>query len=172
MADERRIVESLMEIPGAAAAALIDGVNGECLAARGDGTLDVEKAARLYAEAFRIRGGATEEVVMTLGRQTHIVRRLPCGAEPVGALLLLVTDRVSTNLALCRLQVTEAAAELASVTAPSAAPDHWDADEEELPPFMRTDAVLRLLGITTPEGVAAPPAAAPAPEGAYAHGTR
>lgn len=206
-------VQSLTGVVGTLAAAAVDLESGRCLAsalahAAPDG-LDLPRAARhnagvlqahLEAAASLELDDEIEDVLMTMGRQYHLVRFVP-RLDCAGLFLYLIADRNQINLAHARRELAVAAAALElspdererlsamrcahrqesrageesrresgsarreRVTPPLPS-KFWDDDEyegvpeDELPPFMRTDAVLRLLGISpSPTGAAAQPPA-------------
>jgi hypothetical protein len=193
-------VETLTGVIGTMAAAAVDLESGRCLAsalahAAPDG-MDLPRAARHNAGVLRAHLEAAasmelddeiEDVLMTMGRQYHLVRFVP-RLDCAGLFLYLIADRNQINLAHARRELAVAAAGL-ELTAdererlsalrcahrqetqdaedsrredgpvrrervtPPLPSKFWDNDEyegvpeDELPPFMRTDAVLRLLGI-------------------------
>ena len=103
-------LKSAMSIDGAIGAALVDYETGMALgSAGGDGFLDLELAAVGNTEVIRAKmrtiqslelGDEIEDILITLGKQYHIIRLL-CTA-PGALFLYLVLDRNQANLALAR----------------------------------------------------------------------
>ena len=100
-------LNSLSEIDGFIAAALVDSSSGLSLSAIGSG-LDLELAAAGNTEVIRAkRKVATalnlkdniEDVLITLGKQYHVLRPLDRNNE---LFLYLVLDRQKSNLAMAR----------------------------------------------------------------------
>ena len=100
-------LNSLSEIDGFIAAALVDSSSGLSLSAIGSG-LDLELAAAGNTEVIRAkRKVATalnlkdniEDVLITLGKQYHVLRPLDRNTE---LFLYLVLDRQKSNLAMAR----------------------------------------------------------------------
>ena len=104
-------LKSAMSIDGAIGAALVDYETGMTLgSAGGDGFLDLELAAAGNTEVIRAKmrtirslelGDEIEDILITLGKQYHIIRLL-CTARPGALFLYLVLDRSQANLALAR----------------------------------------------------------------------
>lgn len=100
-------LEALVDIDGFVAAALVDSSSGLALASAGSG-LDLELAAagntevirakRKVANALNLRDNI-EDVLITLGKQYHILRPLDNNDE---LFLYLVLDRQKSNLAMAR----------------------------------------------------------------------
>jgi hypothetical protein len=104
------VAESLAELAkgeGGLAAALVDSNSGMMLGSAGFG-IDIELAAAGNTEVVRAMlktiktlslDDAIEDILITLGRQYHIMR--PLKKKP-GIFLYLVLDRSRANLALAR----------------------------------------------------------------------
>jgi predicted regulator of Ras-like GTPase activity (Roadblock/LC7/MglB family) len=104
------VAESLAELvktEGAMAAALVDSNSGMMLGSAGFG-VDIELAAAGNTEVVRSKlktmkslglDDAIEDILITLGKQYHIIRPLK---KKHGIFLYLVLDRARANLALAR----------------------------------------------------------------------
>ena len=97
----------LVEIDGFIAAALVDSSSGLSLSAVGSG-LDLELAAAGNTEVIRAKRKVAnalnlkdniEDVLITLGKQYHVLRPLDRNSE---LFLYLVLDRQKSNLAMAR----------------------------------------------------------------------
>ena len=104
-------LKSALSIDGAIGAALVDYETGMALgSAGGDGFLDLELAAVGNTEVIRAKmraiqsldlGDEIEDILITLGKQYHIIRLLRTARS--GALFIyLALDRNQANLALAR----------------------------------------------------------------------
>lgn len=97
----------LTEIDGLIAAALVDSTSGLSLSAVGSG-LDLELAAAGNTEVIRAKRKVAnalnlkdniEDILITLGKQYHVLRPLDRNNE---LFLYLVLDRQKSNLAMAR----------------------------------------------------------------------
>jgi predicted regulator of Ras-like GTPase activity (Roadblock/LC7/MglB family) len=110
-------LEDLITVDGAMCAALVDSSSGMLLGKAGSG-VDLEVAAAGNTEVVRaklktIRSLGLEEtiddILITLSSQYHIIRPLEKTPE---VFIYLVLDRVKSNLALARIKVKSADAQL------------------------------------------------------------
>ncbi len=105
-------LETLMQINGAQAVALVDYESGMLLGEAGSG-IDMELAAAGNTEVLRAKmkvaaalnlNDPIEDVLITLGRAYHVLR--PVAAKQ-GLFFYVVLDRQKANLALARRMVLE-----------------------------------------------------------------
>ena len=107
---EKNIQEALneiMELDGVISAALVDSESGMILGNIGSG-VDIELAAAGNTEVVRAKlktirslnlNDRIEDMLITLGKQYHIIRPL---SSDTGVFLYIVLDRAHSNLALAR----------------------------------------------------------------------
>jgi predicted regulator of Ras-like GTPase activity (Roadblock/LC7/MglB family) len=110
MANSNEIVTELMtEIDGAMVAAIVDGNTGMVLGSAGAG-LDIDMAAAANSEVVRAKLNAMknlglndriEDILITLGKQYHIIRPTE---KYEGVFIYVVLDRKG-NLGMARRQV-------------------------------------------------------------------
>jgi hypothetical protein len=100
-------LSALLQSDGALCAALVDANSGMTLGKMGSG-LDLDLAAAGNTEVVRAKmktmkslglSDAIEDILITLGKQYHIIR--PVASKP-GLFLYLVLDKSRSNLALAR----------------------------------------------------------------------
>lgn len=101
-------LESLVDLDGFIAAALVDSESGLALATKGNDWIDLELAATGNTEVLRAKRKVTkalkindsiEDILLTLGKYYHLISPL----ESNQALFLyLVLDRQKSNLAMAR----------------------------------------------------------------------
>lgn len=107
MATVTDTLKQLLRIDGAMCAALVDANSGMMLGSAGSG-LDLELAAAGNTEVMRAKlktmqvlglADTIEDILITLGKQYHIIR--PVQAKH-GIFLYLVLDKAKANLAMAR----------------------------------------------------------------------
>jgi hypothetical protein len=105
-------LKDAMTIDGAAGVSLVDWDSGMSLGSLGGGKyLDLEVAAAGNTEVVRAKtrtmeslrlNDAIEDILITLGKQYHLIRLLKNSRDEHGLFLYLVLDRNKSNLALAR----------------------------------------------------------------------
>ena len=107
MATIRQSLEELMSCDGAMCAAVVDSESGMMLGSAGSG-LDMEIAAAANTEVIRAKlkamrqlglNDVIEDILITLGRQYHLLRPR---TRKEGAFIYFVLDKSRSNLALAR----------------------------------------------------------------------
>jgi len=118
VANLNETLNSLMQIDGAMCAALVDSNSGMMLGSAGTG-VDLELAAAGNTEVVRSKlkvmkslglSDAIEDILITLGKQYHIIR--PLSKKP-GLFIYVVLDKAKSNLAMARIKTQEVESELA-----------------------------------------------------------
>jgi uncharacterized 2Fe-2S/4Fe-4S cluster protein (DUF4445 family) len=105
-------LKEAMTIDGASGVSLVDWESGMSLGALGGGKyLDLEVAAAGNTEVVRAKmrtmeslrlNDQIEDILITLGKQYHIIRLLKNSRQEQGLFLYLVLDRTKSNLAMAR----------------------------------------------------------------------
>ncbi|HEU4665423.1 MAG TPA: hypothetical protein VFS55_15440 [Dokdonella sp.] len=107
MANINDSLAKLLEVDGALCAAVVDANSGMLLGKLGTG-LDLDLAAAGNTEVVRAKmktmkslglNDAIEDILITLGKQYHIIRPV---AAKAGLFIYLVLDKAKSNLALAR----------------------------------------------------------------------
>lgn len=121
MANIQQSLRAAMEIEGALGVALVDYHSGMTLGTAGGGpSLDLEVAAAGNTEVVRAKmrvaeslklDDVVEDILITLGKQYHIIRPLKKGGTAL--FLYVVIDRKRGNLGLARHQIAKIEGELA-----------------------------------------------------------
>ncbi|MDP9607437.1 hypothetical protein ABL840_32215 [Variovorax sp. NFACC27] len=118
MANIKQSMDELMTIDGALCAALVDSGSGMILGQIGSG-VDLEVAAAGNTEVVRAKhktmnalglNDVIEDILITLGRQYHIIRPLQ---KHEGLFVYLVLDKSKSNLALARRKTQDVGQALA-----------------------------------------------------------
>jgi hypothetical protein len=103
----------MMEIDGSIGCCLVDSNSGMMLGSAGGGTINMEFAAAGNTEVVRHKrkamkalnlGDHIEDILITLGRQYHIIRPL---SSNDALFVYLVLDKARGNLAMARHQLTQ-----------------------------------------------------------------
>ena len=105
-------LKEAMAIDGALGVCLVDWDSGMCLGALGGGKyLDLDVAAAGNTEVIRAKirtmeslrfDDTIEDILITLGKQYHLIRLLKNSRDEQGLFLYLVLERQKANLALAR----------------------------------------------------------------------
>lgn len=112
MASIKQTLEDILTIDGAMCAAVVDAGSGMILGSAGSG-VDMEIAAAGNTEVVRAKlktmralglSDVIEDMLITLGRQYHILR--PSSVKE-GLFLYVVLDKQRANLALARRKTQE-----------------------------------------------------------------
>ena len=117
MASIQDSLNALMTADGALCAALVDSTSGMLMGSVGTG-VDMELAAAGNTEVVRAKlktmrmlnlNDQIDDILITLGKQYHIIRPVPANE---GVFFYLVLDKARSNLALARRKTTEVEKEL------------------------------------------------------------
>jgi hypothetical protein len=119
MATAKEVLVKLMEIEGTIGACIVDSNSGMMLGSIGGGTqLNLELAAAGNTEVVRAKrktaralnlNDTIEDILITLGRQYHLMRPL---SSNDALFIYLALDRNKANLALARHHLTTAEKDL------------------------------------------------------------
>lgn len=117
MANIQDSLNSILSLDGAMCCALVDANSGMMLGSAGTG-VDLEMAAAGNTEVVRAKlktmsmlklDDAIEDILITLGRQYHIIR--PMAKKPE-VFFYVVLDKSRANLALARRKVADVEREI------------------------------------------------------------
>ena len=112
MANIKQTLDELMTLDGAMCAAVVDSASGMMLGSAGSG-VDLEVAAAGNTEVIRSKmktmrslglNDVIEDILITLGKQYHIIRPM---TERAGVFIYLVLDKAKASLALARIKTAE-----------------------------------------------------------------
>ena len=103
MTDYAQAMADCLGIEGALGAALVDQSSGMTVAAAGNSSVVQAKLRTMEALGL---DDEIEDILITLGRQYHIIRPVS-SREGQGLFLYLVLDRARANLALARFRLTK-----------------------------------------------------------------
>jgi len=114
MANVKDTLTQLMGIAGAIGVCVVDSNSGMMLASAGGGAFNLEVAAAGNTEVVRSKrktmtslklDDGIEDILITLGKQYHIIRPMATNDH---LFLYLVLDKTQANLAMARHLLTEA----------------------------------------------------------------
>ncbi len=117
MSSIKQSMDQLLSCDGALCVALVDSSSGMVLGQAGSG-VDIEIAAAGNTEVVRAKmrtmrdlglNDAIEDILITLGKQYHIIRPM---SRKEGLFIYLVLDKTRSNLALSRRKVLDVEKEL------------------------------------------------------------
>jgi predicted regulator of Ras-like GTPase activity (Roadblock/LC7/MglB family) len=112
MATIKETLEGLLTADGAQCAAIVDSSSGMMLGSIGTG-VDLEVAAAGNTEVVRAKlkvmrslglNDVIEDILITLGRQYHLIRPL---TRKEGVFIYYVLDKAKSNLALARRKLAD-----------------------------------------------------------------
>jgi hypothetical protein len=120
MANLTESLASIMQLPGAVGAAIVDLESGMSLGQAGGGTLNLEVAAAGNTEVVRAKmrtmsdlglNEEIEDILITLGTQYHIIRPLRTKGS-AGLFVYVALEKSKANLALSRHKISDIASTL------------------------------------------------------------
>ena len=112
MANVKETLPKLLEIDGCIGCSIVDSNSGLMLGAAGGGSFSLEVAAAGNTEVVRSKrktmkalnmNDQIEDMLITLGRQYHLIRPL---SSNDALFIYLVLDKHKSNLAMARHQLT------------------------------------------------------------------
>lgn len=117
MATVNQTLEDIMTVDGAIAAAIVDANSGMVLGKIGTGVdLDIAGAGNTEVVRAKLKTMKAlglkdniEDMLITLGKQYHIIRPL---AEKPGVFVYVVLDKAKASLALARMKTADAESQL------------------------------------------------------------
>ncbi len=120
MANVKETLNKILQLDGALGACVVDSNSGMMLGAEGGaGSVNLEVAAAGNTEVVRAKrktmkaldlNDAIEDILITLGRQYHLIRPLRTNDA---LFIYLVLDKTKGNLAMARHQLASLTSELA-----------------------------------------------------------
>ena len=117
MATIKQTLDEILSLDGAMCAAVVDSTSGMMLGHAGTG-VDLEVAAAGNTEVMRSKlktmkalalNDVIEDILITLGKQYHIIRP---SSRQEGVFVYLVLDKARSNLAMARRKVQDAEKEM------------------------------------------------------------
>jgi hypothetical protein len=111
MANTKESLPKLMEIDGCIGCCIVDSNSGMMLGAAGGGAANMEVAAAGNTEVVRAKrktmkalslGDHIEDILITLGRQYHLIRPL---SSNDALFIYVMLDKSKANLAMARHQL-------------------------------------------------------------------
>lgn len=117
MATIKQTLDEILSLDGAMCAAVVDSTSGMMLGHAGTG-VDLEVAAAGNTEVVRAKlktmkalglNDLIEDILITLGKQYHIIRP---SSRQEGVFIYLVLDKARSNLAMARRKVQDAEKEM------------------------------------------------------------
>jgi hypothetical protein len=118
VASVKESLSKMHTLDGFVGACIVDSNSGMMLGAEGGGTLNLEVAAAANTEVVRAKRKAMkalnladgiEDILITLGKQYHLIRPLP---QNDALFIYLVLDKSKGNLAMARHHLASIAGEL------------------------------------------------------------
>ena len=117
MANVSQTLEEIMQVDGALAAAIVDANSGMVLGKIGTGVdLDIAGAGNTEVVRAKLKTMKAlglkdniEDMLITLGKQYHIIRPL---TEKPGVFIYVVLDRAKSSLALARMKTADVESQL------------------------------------------------------------
>jgi hypothetical protein len=118
MANTKESLPKLMEIDGCIGCCIVDSNSGMMLGAAGGGPVSLEVAAAGNTEVVRAKrktmkalnlGDTIEDILITLGRQYHLIRPL---SSNDALFVYVMLDKNKANLAMARHQLAAIEKEL------------------------------------------------------------
>lgn len=114
MATSKDVLPKLMEIDGCVACCIVDSNSGMMLGSAGGGAMNLEVAAAGNTEVVRAKRKTMkalnlghehiEDMLITLGRQYHLIRPV---SSNEALFIYIVLDKSRANLAMARFNLTQ-----------------------------------------------------------------